>query len=83
MYSSNKLYLHMDFFLLLSVCELFIFFIFIYLFVYFSLQGISEFFNTHNLVCENYKFFTHGGMIFLFVTSIVFAVVGWDCNMVL
>ena len=27
------------------------------------------------LACESFKFFTHGGMVFLFSTSILFAVV--------
>ena len=38
-------------------------------------KGFSEYFKSTKLVCHHYKFFTHGGMIFLFTTSVIFAIV--------
>ena len=40
------------------------------------MQGILELRKLHkDLPCDSFKFFTHGGMIFLFTTSAMFAVV--------
>ena len=38
-------------------------------------QGVLEFLDLHELPCSDFKFFTHGGMVFLFSTSIAFSLV--------
>ena len=39
------------------------------------LQGVLEFLDLHQLPCSDFKFFTHGGMVFLFSTSVAFSIV--------
>ena len=41
------------------------------------MQGLSELLKSDTLACHNLELFTHGGMIFLFTTSILFAIVSY------
>ena len=41
------------------------------------MQGVMEFFNPLELPCDDFQFFTHGGMVFLFSTSIIFTFVSY------
>ena len=43
------------------------------------MQGVMEFFNPLELPCDGFQFFTHGGMVFLFSTSIIFTFVSYPC----
>ena len=40
-----------------------------------SVQGVMEYEKLLTLPCDDFEFFTHGGMIFLFSTSIIFTFV--------
>jgi len=39
------------------------------------LQGVMEYKSPYTLPCDDFEFFTHGGMIFLFTTSMLFSIV--------
>jgi hypothetical protein len=41
----------------------------------YNIQGVLELVTHLDLPCESFNFFTHGGMVFLFSTSVVFAIV--------